>query len=244
MQGASEVKAILLSGGVGSRLMPLTAKIPKCLAQIDGEPILEIWLKNLSDIGIRNFLVNVSYLKNIVIDYLENCKYRQKVKIVEERELLGTGGTLINNLDFYEGEDGILLHVDNYFLGSLADLLAAHRARPKRCVMTMLTFRTENISRSGIVEIDQEDVLINFKEKPESSDSNLANGAIYILSKEMIIDLKGKYSRGTIIDFSSEIIPDYLNRIFTIETNETLLDIGTPETYKYANQIARAKNDI
>jgi mannose-1-phosphate guanylyltransferase len=75
--------------------------------------------------------------------------------------------------------------------------------------------------------------VVKFQEKPKKPMGNLANGAIYILSKEMIASLS--INSKNIRDFSTEIISKYLGKIYTYETKQMLIDIGTPETYKIAN---------
>tara|TARA_B100000482_G_C12351476_1_gene197109 strand:- start:206 stop:460 length:255 start_codon:yes stop_codon:yes gene_type:complete len=84
------------------------------------------------------------------------------------------------------------------------------------------------------VELDENKVVINFHEKVESPPSNLANGAIYILSNELLNSLKLK---DPVSDFSLEVLPELIGRIYTYETSEVFIDIGSPETYAEANQL-------
>ena len=100
--------------------------------------------------------------------------------------------------------------------------------------MTMLTFRTDNPSSCGIVELDDRGVVVGFHEKLESPPGNLANGAVYILSKEFLKHLATELRSAT--DFSTEILPRFVGKIYSYETRETFLDIGTPETYLKAEK--------
>ena len=87
------MKAILLAGGIGSRLRPITATIPKCLVPILGQPLLDIWLEQLTAHDIGPFLVNTHHLPEQVEHYVEHSLYRESVTLAHEPQLLGTAGT-------------------------------------------------------------------------------------------------------------------------------------------------------
>ena len=78
-------------------------------------------------------------------------------------------------------------------------------------------------------------ILTSFIEKPKFSNSNLANGAVYVLSDQMIDELNNY--EGKMFDFSNDIIPNYFNRIYTYFTDKFFIDIGSPETYSEAQKI-------
>ena len=132
-------------------MRPLTNTIPKCLVPIKGTPLLGIWLERLTWAGIDPFLVNTHYLAEQVQGFVSNSAYRDQVKLVHEHTLLGTAGTLMANLEFFEGRDGMLIHADNYCLADLRDFIETHHSRPPGCVMTMMTFRANQPSNCGIV---------------------------------------------------------------------------------------------
>ena len=180
------MRAILLAAGLGTRLRPLTNQIPKCLVTIKGRPLLGIWLDKLSEVGVESILVNTHHLADKVEAYVASGNYKGSVVVVNEPILLGTAGTLIANLPFFENEDGFLVHADNYIREDLWRFVAAHKMRSPGCVITMLTFRSDNPSTCGIVEVDERGVVIRFHEKVVSPPGNLANGAIYILSAELL----------------------------------------------------------
>lgn len=228
------MNALLLAAGLGTRLRPLTDSIPKCLVLIRGQVLLDIWLQNLTRAGIGPFLVNTHYRAEQVASYVESSLYRNQVTLVNEPELLGTAGTLIENLDFFEGRDGLLIHADNYCLDDFRGFVNAHCMRPADCLMTMMTFRTDTPSSCGIVELDRRGVVVGFHEKLTSPPGNLANGAIYILSAEFLTILAAELRSAT--DFSTEILHRFMGRIYTYETKAIFLDIGTPEAYACANQ--------
>jgi len=227
------MKAILLAAGFGTRLRPLTNDIPKCLVIIKGKPLLQIWLERLHEAGINDFLINTHYLSNKVEKFISKSSYKEFAFIVHEKELLGTAGTLIANINYNENQDLLFVHADNYCLADFNLFINAHKNRPKNCLITMMTFRTDNPKSCGIVEINENNIVIGFHEKVDNPPGNLANGAIYILSPELINILQDKFSKA--IDFSTEILHHFIGKIYTYETENTFIDIGTIENYKKAN---------
>jgi len=227
------MRAILLAAGCGTRLQPLTNNIPKCLVPINGQPLLDIWLERLSRAGIASFLVNTHYLAEKVEAYVATSRYAKHTTLVHEAALLGTAGTLVANVDFYEGEDGLLIHADNYCRADIQEFLLAHARRPAECVMTMMSFRTDTPSSCGILELDERGVVFGFHEKSALPLGNLANGAVYLLSPELLRMMRGELS--TASDFSTEVLHRLVGRIYTYETGETFVDVGTPDSYARAN---------
>lgn len=228
------MRAILLAAGFGTRLRPLTDTVPKCLVPIKGQPLLDIWLQNLTNADIGPFLVNTHYLAEKVSIFIRSSAYGDQVTLIHEPQLLGTAGTLIANLGFLGSEDALLVHADNYCRQDFKLFVSAHRQRPAECVMTMMTFRTDNPSSCGIVELDDRGIVVGFHEKAEFPPGNLANGAVYILSREFLKILAEELSDAT--DFSTEVLPRFVGKIYSYETNMPFLDIGTPETYLKAGQ--------
>ena len=227
------MKVILLSGGYGKRLRPLTEKTPKCLVPINGVPLLEIWLQRLNKINLGPFLVNTHYLKDQVEDFINSSIYRNKVDLFFEPKLLGTAGTLMANIDFFNDDDGLLIHADNYCMADFRKFIKAHKNRPSDCLMTMMSFETETPKTCGILEVDKNNIVTAIHEKVENPPGILANGAVYILSNKLIRLLKKENK--PIRDFSLDVLPRFLGKIYSYETKEFFIDIGTIKSYKKAN---------
>ena len=227
------MRVLLLAAGCGTRLRPLTNTIPKCLVPINGQPLLDIWLNTLNKAGQGPFMINTHYLADQVHKFIKLSPYSNQVTFAYEHELLGTAGTLIRNLDFFQDQEGMLIHADNYCLADLSAFLKAHSNRPSECVMTMMTFRTDSPSTCGIVELDERGVVMGFHEKVANPPGNLANGAVYAISAELLArfaqDLRD------VKDFSTEVLHSIIGKIYTYETSALFIDVGTPEHYKKAN---------
>ena len=229
------MRAVLLAAGFGTRLRPLTDTIPKCLVPIKGKPLLDIWCDSLLSSGVEKILINLHYMHEVVEVHIQNSEYQKYVQTVFEPELLGTAGTLLVNKKFFNGKDGILVHADNYSEVDIVDLITRHMQRPSSCLMTMLAFRTPTPQTCGILEVDSGNILQHMFEKSAEDHGNLANGAMYVLSSELIANLTNE------TDFSNQVIPKYLRQIFVVETDKIYIDIGTPETYQLAQEIANVK---
>ena len=228
------MRAIILAAGLGTRLRPLTNNAPKCLLLIKDKPLLEILLEQLKESDIGPFLINTHYLSKQVEEFIETSVFNNQVELVYEPQLLGTAGTLLANLDFFKDEDGLLIHADNYSMADFNAFVKAHKQRPLGCLMTMMTFSTSDPCSCGVVELDKKGVVIGFHEKVDNPPGNIANGAIYILSKELLGILKTDFRNSK--DFSKEVIPSMLGKIYTYETKNFYIDIGTSSNFKKANQ--------
>ncbi len=228
------MRALLLAAGMGTRLRPLTDTIPKCLVPIHGRPLLEYWLEMLDRAGIRPMLVNLHYLAEQVREYIAASRYRDVVSTVYEERLLGTAGTLLRNRSFFGEEPLMLVHADNLSRFDVRAFVARHGERPRGCEITMLTFRTPTPRSCGIVELDPDGVVLAFHEKVPDPPGDLANGAVYILEPSLFrfLEALGKET----IDFSTEVLPCYLGRIFTFRNDVYHRDIGTMASYQAANR--------
>src|ERR1039457_6929466 len=105
------MKAIILAGGLGTRLRPLTDTVPKCLVEVCGKPILEWWLDLLSRNGVTEFLINTYHLPELVEAFVakKSQEYSLIPTIFREQELLGSLGTLVANRAYFQNEQDFLV---------------------------------------------------------------------------------------------------------------------------------------
>ena len=236
------IRALILAAGLGTRLRPLTLSKPKCLVEINKKPILELWIEKLEDINAQKIIVNTHYLSDQVNNFL-NKKYKNttKIEVFHETRLYGTAGTLIANHDLFLNSTGIMIHADNFSNMQLFHLIEAHKNKPSNCLLTMLTFTTDNPESCGIVEVDKKGVVINFHEKIKNPPGNLANGAVYVFDNNFLDWLITKHPKAK--DFSTEVLPLLNGKIFTFHTNLPYIDIGTPEKLQEARDLNSEIND-
>jgi mannose-1-phosphate guanylyltransferase len=233
------MKAILLSAGYGTRLRPVTNKIPKCLIKINNQTLIDIWIKKLIDIGVNSILINTHYLPKKIFKHINNSPYKKKIIIKYEKKLLNTGGTLIRNLNFFKDEEGLLIHSDNLCFEGLDNFMVKHKSRPKQCLMTMMAFPSKGQKDVGIIKKNRKNILINFFEK-KNIKGNLANCAVYIFSNKFIKILKTMKKKN--YSFSDDIIKLFFNKIYIYKTKDFFIDIGNIYNLRLARKIARQRN--
>lgn len=223
------MKAILLAAGVGSRLRPLTDRVPKCMVPIAGRPLLDHWLEACERRGFEDVLVNTHHHAEAVEGFLRTTCRAVRVRVAHEERLLGTAGTLAANWDFVAGEEVFLFaHADNFTDLDLGRFVAAFRAgRRSDTVMGMALFRTPTPRACGVVRLDGARHVVEFHEKVEEPPGDLANGAIYLGTPALASCLGAGVS-----DVSTQVIPRLMGRIFGWEIEGFLADIGTPEQYE------------
>lgn len=227
------MRALLLAAGRGSRLRPLTETTPKCLVRVHDRPLLDYWLDLVFAGGVKRVLLNTHWLADQVRAHIAASPWRSQIDLIHEDRLLGTGGTILANRDWFEGEAFLVGHADNLTDFDVARFISAHRQRPAGCMMTMLAFRTDDPASCGILELDGESRVTAFHEKVRNPPGNLANGAVYIFEPEVIGDI-ARLGKDT-VDLSTEILPNYMGRIFSVVTDGYHRDIGNPESLRRAH---------
>ena len=240
------MRAILLAAGLGTRLRPITNTIPKCLVPINGKPLIDYWLEQLTKAGIEKFLINTHYLHEQVESYIEQSKFAGMVDLVYEKELLLTGGTVIANKDFISDEPFMLVHADNLSICDYKDFINAHKNRPANTEITMMTFTTDDPKSCGVVKIDNSGIIQEFHEKVQNPPSTNANGAVYIVEASVISYMERL--KKVKVDFSVDVLPYYMGRIFTYYNGLYHRDIGNIRSYELAqietNSLYRKPHDI
>ena len=196
-------------------------------------PLLDYWLDLVFEGGVERALLNTHWLAEQVQAHVAQSRWRDRIDLVHEDELLGTGGTVLANRAWFADQPFLVAHADNLTDFDVEGLLAAHRNRPSGCIMTMLAFRTDDPSSCGILELDQQNRVLAFHEKVKNPPGNLANGAVYVFEPAVIDDIAalGK----SVVDLSTEVIPNYLGRILCVETSGYHRDIGNPESLRRAH---------
>ncbi|MBS0546248.1 MAG: nucleotidyltransferase family protein [Proteobacteria bacterium] len=233
------MRALLLAAGLGTRLRPLTDRVPKCLVPIHDRPLLSYWLDALlRDARIDRVLINTHYLHEQVEAFVVQSRWRDRVDLVHETELLGTGGTILANRSYFGEGPLFVAHADNLTDASLGTLFDAHFAAPADVLATLLAFRTKSPTTCGILELDDARRIVGFHEKVANPPGNLASGAVYVFAPEVLKLIEARGHR--FVDLSTEIMPGLLGRMIAIEHAGFFMDIGTPEALEQARRAFRA----
>ena len=224
-------KAFLLAAGLGTRLRPLTNSIPKCLVPVCDKPLLGWWIDLMEKHGIEEVLINLHHFSDQVILYLNEYPTKINFHFFYEKKLLGSGGTLRENKVFVNKEKAFfILYADNltnYDLTLFADF---HEKKGQ--LLSMALFKTDNPQICGIADLDENDIIISFEEKPKFPKSNLANAGLYI-GKPEIIDLIPNLE---ITDIGFHLLPKLIGKMAGWKSNNYLIDIGSYNNLNRANQ--------
>jgi len=223
------MNALILAGGYGTRLGKLTLEIPKVMLPIQGEPLIDILIKKLLYLNFEKIIVNTHFKGHIIQNFLQKQDYFSNIIVAPEPKLLGTAGTLKENLNYLAQDDFLVMHGDNYFTDDLSGLKNFHKLDNSNSLMTMGTFITTQPELYGVVEIDSDKFINKFFEKSFSSDSNIANAAIYFFKKKAvkIISTLSDYES----DISKDLLPKFVGRSKIYQLNGKFIDIGVPERY-------------
>jgi len=226
--------ALLLAAGLGTRLRPLTDVLPKCLVPIRGRPLLEYWLQALVTADIAPIVVNTHYHAELVEAYIAACPWSDRIVVSPERELLGTGGTLIANATRFSAGPVLVAHADNLSAFEPSAFLAAHAGRPAEAALTMMTFTTDVPESCGIVTTDARGLVDGFYEKVADPPGHHANGAVYIVEPE-VVEFVRSFGRDT-VDLSTEVLPHFVGRMATWHNATYHRDIGNLDAWRRAQR--------
>jgi len=227
------VKAFLLAAGLGTRLRPLTDRLPKPLVPIHGRPLLAWWLDLLELHGVDEVLVNLHHLPDQIRSFANAYTGPVRISLVLEDELLGSAGTIHANRTFVDGEEAFLiLYADNITTVDLGALIDFNHNNP--ALLTVGLFHAENPRGSGIVTLDSDGTIVDFVEKPASPTSDLASAGVFVGRPELLdrIDPDGRRP----YDFGAHVMPGLIGRMNGVEIQGYLRDIGTPESLATAER--------
>jgi len=224
------MKAIILAGGLGTRLRSVISEMPKPMASVAGHPFLEILISRLQLNGISEITLSVGYQYEMIQEYFGSDYNNTVINYVIEETPLGTGGALKKAMELYKADEEIFVlngdtfldinytHMMNEFVISNADVGIALKTMP-------------DAYRYGRVVLDQNNEITAFEEKG-SHEPGLINAGIYILRPSFFdtFDLDLKFS------LEKDCFVKYLNRInyYPYITDNYFIDIGIPEDYKRA----------
>lgn len=222
-----EIKeAIILAGGLGTRLRDTVQDLPKCMAPVNGKPFIYYVVNYLQQQGISWFIFSLGYRSEAFIDYLAELLPSHNYEIVIEAEPLGTGGAIQYAATYAKEINVVVVNGDSIFKTNLARQAELHFAVASECTMALKPM--ENFDRYGVVELNPDQTIASFKEK-QFYEKGLINGGVYILNIPAFFNafLPEKFSFET--DYLQKLYSH--NKIFGIVNDGYFIDIGVPEDY-------------
>jgi len=235
------MKAIVLAGGEGTRLRPLTSTRPKPLMPVADRPCIDYILRSLVEAGIKKIIIATHHLSDKLIKSIgDGLEYDASIVYSFEETPAGTAGAVKRVEDFIDGTfivamGDIVADVD------IAALLDFHRE--KKAVATIALTKVEDPSQYGVAAINEKGRIQRFQEKPkrEEAFSNLVNAGIYVLERSVIEFIP----EGRMFDFSKDLFPKMLAKrlpIYGKVLDGIWLDIGRPgDLLKASLEIVKRK---
>ncbi|MBS1948253.1 MAG: nucleotidyltransferase family protein [Bacteroidetes bacterium] len=222
-------QAIILAGGLGTRLRSAVPDLPKCMAPVCGKPFLHYVIRYFHQQGIEKFIFSLGYKHEMIEEYLDKeLPAANYVSSIEE-EPLGTGGAIKLACSRATGKTVLVLNGDTLFKVNVSKLTAFHDLHRAECTLSLKPMN--NFDRYGVVELSPDHSIKDFCEKTYYK-SGLINGGVYALdhSKFVSANLPEKFS------FEKDYLEKLYARrkIFGVAQDEYFIDIGIPEDYERA----------
>ncbi|EAH9909057.1 D-glycero-D-manno-heptose 1-phosphate guanosyltransferase [Campylobacter coli] len=214
------MQAIILCGGLGTRLKSVIKDIPKPMAPINNKPFLEFIFEYLKKQSVKEIILAASYKYEVIQEYFKDEFLGIKIKYSIEKEPLGTGGAIKEALKFIKNEVYVL-NGDTFFG---IDLSKLKLNGSKICLALK---QMNDFDRYGTVNVDEQGIVTSFEEKVFKK-QGLINGGIYLLKKDIFdeFSLEKKFS------FEEFLQENYkLLKIQTQIFDDYFIDIGIPEDY-------------
>ena len=223
-------KAMILAAGFGKRIYPLTLKNPKPLLKIGNETLLSNALKFLELFGIKQAVINVHYLREQIVEYLDKSQFNLTIKIINEKDkILDTGGGVLNAIQHFSNEPFLIINPDtiwnSHYLEELKLMEKAFFENEKNKCSLLVVNKKKSFDQSFKGDFSLENNLINRKDK---NNLNYIYTGLQIIKPEVFSSLYTKI-------FSINKIWDKLiesNELYGMESNIDFLHVSTLNIYK------------
>jgi len=229
-----DLTAIILAGGLGTRLRSVVPDLPKPMALINGIPFLEYQMSYWIKQGVSHFILSVGYKSEVIVDHFSDTFRDIPVDYVIENEPLGTGGGLLLAAEKLQ-EVFVVLNGDTFFEVNLKELISFHAE--KYADWSFSLFRTNEIGRYMGMDIAEDGKILALKSKSPQT-ARLANGGAYLVEPSALSQFKEKV--GSKLSLEDDILPLMLknrSRMFGSEQNGRFIDIGIPDDYFRASEV-------
>jgi D-glycero-alpha-D-manno-heptose 1-phosphate guanylyltransferase len=222
-------EAIILAGGLGTRLRSAVPDLPKCMAPVNGRPFIAYVIDYFRQAGIEKFIFALGYKSEHFENFLGSMLPAGNFQLSVEQEPLGTGGAIRLACTRTTEQHVLVLNGDTFFGIRLDELAAAHQGHHAHCTLCLKPM--QDFDRYGVVELDGDQRISSFREK-QFYHSGLINGGVYALDATQFLQ------EGLPEKFSFE--KDYLEKMYTsrrlfgLAQDDYFIDIGIPEDYERA----------
>lgn len=224
------IDVVIMAGGKGQRLMPLTANTPKPLLKIGDKPIIEYNIDQLIKVGVKGITLSVNYLSDQIIHYFGNGEDKGiTIDYIIEDKPLGTIGSILLKQSF-QHEDVLVMNSDLLTNIDFADFYKTFKETDADIAVAAVSYKVK--VPYGVLETNNENIVVSLKEKP--SYTYFSNAGIYLIKKE-ILSMIPRNSFFNITDLMERVI-DMKYKLVTYPLNCYWLDIGKHEDFKKAQE--------
>lgn len=232
-------EALILAGGLGTRLQSVVSDVPKPMAQVAGKPFVEYILQYLQEFGVERIVFSIGYKAEAFQKYFGKNYQEIEIEYVIEKEPLGTGGALKFALEHCINSEILVLNGDTFFNIELDDLWIFHQLHQSD--FTMALREVENAARYGTVKLNENGKITGFIEKTGNNEKGIINAGIYILNKSIF----NSYPLTEKFSLEKDFLEKYLTNLnlFGCICEGYFIDIGIPEDYKKAQDDFKTFND-
>lgn len=225
--------AIVLAGGLGTRLRSVVSNLPKPMAPVGGRPFLEWILEDLARSDVRHVILAVGYRHEAIQEHFGTQYGALALSYSIEQEPLGTGGAIRLAMKYASSSEVLVLNGDTFLGVDYKALLAAHRQA--KAALTMTTCHVADVGRFGALDL-YGDRVTGFAEKGRAG-AGFINGGVYMLEQTLLdgADLPERFS------FESDFLLPQLKRLQPLAfcVDGVFIDIGVPEDYARAEVVMR-----
>lgn len=226
--------AVVLAGGLGTRLRSVVADLPKPMASVNGRPFLEHQLRYWMRQGIDRFILSVGYKHETIVAHFGAAFEGAQIEYAVEPEPLGTGGGLLLALEKRSRREGfLLLNGDTFFEVDLPALMRFHGDR--HADLTICLFESDRHGRYMGITVDEEGQILSLA---DASPGGLANGGVYLFGADALSGIP--WRSGDRVSLEDELLPairQRKKRLFGFRCSGRFIDIGVPEDYRRAGAL-------
>ena len=215
---------IILCGGLGTRLRPISRDLPKALMPFAGRPFIDLLIESLLPFGFRRFILCVGHLGEKVRAHIRARDY--EVVFSEESEPLGTGGALKNAAPLIGSELFLVMNGDSICAVDFSRFHAFHVL--KGGILSLALAKPQPGHEYGVIEVDHNQRIISFNEKNECREEMFINGGIYFMQRDVFDHMPAESRFSLEYDLFPKLLPW---GCYGFQTDAEVIDIGTPERY-------------
>jgi len=230
-QNISDISAVILSGGLGTRLRDIVSDRPKVLSDVCERLFLSFLLDQLADSGFQHVILCIGYLGEQIKKAFASQYGSLRLSYSQETEPLGTAGAIRLALPLFKSKSLLILNGDSFFDTNLKSFVEQHYEKGSNA--SLLLVKMPDTRNYGRVNVDPNNMVISFDEKGSKSGYGWVNAGIYLIEKHMIQMIPTSKS----ISLEYEIFPAWIGHgLYGIQRHGRFIDIGTPETYTKAQK--------